>query len=113
MNNKKSTPPIVKFAIFTVITTFVWIGFDVYRAFTRSTPPDIPEEVLRPLDPTIDEGVLGRITETVYLEDTEIGDTDLINPEVLTPVEEAEEVPKETSEPTEAAVEETNEVIEN
>lgn len=70
----------MRFAILTVVTTFVWIGFDAYRAFTAEPPQTVPEEVLAPLVPTIDSAILEIVPQRVYLNNDEIEDTILSDP---------------------------------
>lgn len=112
MNNKKGLPAIVIFAILTTITTFVWIGFEVYRVYTSDPIPPVSEGVLRALDPSLDLDTLLSVTQRVYLEDEEIGSTELINLTVeATPtpdtVEGPTELPEEKSVPTSTPIEET------
>lgn len=112
MQNKKPLPTIVVFAIFTTITTVVWIAFDVYRAFTKEPSPTVPEEVIRALDPTIDLDVLSEAHERVYLEEGEIGQTEIVLPPE--PTEEPVETIQETleNETEEVVEEEFEEVVE-
>lgn len=66
---KKQTPFLVKFAILTLITSTVWIGFDVYRAFTQRPAPSVSAEVLAPIDPHLDADLLEKLTNRVYFEE--------------------------------------------
>jgi hypothetical protein len=68
MQPKKTTPFIVKFAIMTLLTALVWVGFDVYRAFTQKPPPAVSAEILAPVDPTLDSATLEKLTNRVYFE---------------------------------------------
>ncbi len=63
---KRQSPFLVKFAILTLITSFVWISFDVYRAFTERPAPSVSAEILAPVDPTLDTGLLDKLTNRVY-----------------------------------------------
>lgn len=80
MKSKKKKPFIFKLAVFTVITTFIWVGFDVYRAFTIKPAPSVSAEILNPIDPTLDLEALGRLQEKELLTEEEIGDTQVTNP---------------------------------
>lgn len=68
MKSKKQAPFLVKFAILTLITSFVWISFDVYRAFTEKPAPSVSAEILAPVDPHLDATLLDKLTNRVYFE---------------------------------------------
>lgn len=42
-------------SIMTLITVIVWIGYEVYHAYTQTTVPKIIKELIKPLSPNIDE----------------------------------------------------------
>ena len=124
MNDKKPLPKIVVFAVLTVITTFVWIGFEVYRTLTKDPSPSVPPEIIAELDPNLDTETLARLTQGVHLEESQIQDTEITNidsaePDVenleedIPPVEQ-EEVVEATDEGeiVEEEIEETEETIE-
>lgn len=71
----KGLPALVQLAILTLITTSVWVSFEVFRAFTKVPNIDVPAEVRAPLVPTLNQVALDRLVNRVYLEDEEIGDT--------------------------------------
>ena len=68
MQTSKGSPFLVKFAVLTVITTMVWVGFDVYRAFTQKPPPTVSAEILAPINPVLDATLLDKLTNRVYFE---------------------------------------------
>jgi hypothetical protein len=114
MDKKRPLPIIVVFAVLTVITTFVWVGFEVYRTITKDPAPSVPEEIIAELDPNLDTVALARITQGVFLTDNEIEDTVLINIETFqsninapeeTPI--AEPVDEESALPDEELSDET------
>ena len=72
---KQKLPPLVRFAIFTAVTTMAWVAFDVYRAFTIKPTPIVSQEILAPVDPVLDALTLDRLQNRIHLSDTEIGDT--------------------------------------
>lgn len=91
---KRALPRLVVFGIMTLITTIAWVGFEIYRAFTKSPDPIVPPEVIAPLDPTLDTFTLESLVNKVYLEDEEIGPTILLNRDrevVIQELEESEE----------------------
>lgn len=92
---KGKLPPLVQLAIFTFITTFVWVSFEIYRAFTKPAPVDVPAEILQQLDPTLDQVTLDRLVNRIYLEDAEIGDTVIVNTLDIQEIEETPAVEEE------------------
>lgn len=73
-SSKKPLPAIVIIAILTVITTFVWVGLEVYRALTEEPAPSVPAHITAPLSPALDTEVLSTISRRVHLEDEQIED---------------------------------------
>lgn len=74
-SKKKKRPPLVNTLIMTVITVFIWIGFEVYRALTIPPPSEVSAAALLPLNPTLDSATLSELQNRVYLDDLIIGDT--------------------------------------
>lgn len=72
MNKKKKLPPIVQIAILTMVTTILWVGFEVYRAFTKEPAPVLASGALTPLDPTLDASSLNALQQRLYLSDQEL-----------------------------------------
>ena len=70
--NRNKGPNILLFAIFTTITIFVWIGFEVYKVLNPLTLETIPDSVLLPLDPTLDQDVLKKLESRRNFTDSEI-----------------------------------------
>lgn len=97
---KTQKPFIVKLAILTVLTSIIWTGFDVYRRLTTKPAPSVPQEVLNPIIPELNQETLARLEKTVYLEDDELGDTLILSTQgtVIEPAPETppEEVAEET-----------------
>lgn len=75
MNPKKKTPAIVRILMFSAFTTFIWIGFEVYRALTIKPSPSVSIETLAPLSATLDSSTLNTLQNRLQLNDSEIGDT--------------------------------------
>jgi len=95
--NKKERPFLVQIAILTAITTLVWIGFSVYKALTNTPEPTVSQEVLAPVDPTLNTEILESLDERLYLNDEEIGDTVLLDNSAPVAIEEEAE-PEENEE---------------
>lgn len=72
MNKKKGRPFIINIIILTVITSILWVIFDVYRAFTTKPAPIVPEEILAPINPTLNQDLLNEVEKRVYLNEDEI-----------------------------------------
>jgi len=45
----------------TLITVLSWVGFEVYRAYTKPHIPEVIQKLLAPLDPTLDTQVLDKL----------------------------------------------------
>ena len=51
-------------SIFTFVTIFAWIVFDVYHGAVTSTITDVQQRLIAVLNPKIDEVVLQRIRQS-------------------------------------------------
>lgn len=69
---KEKLPNLLIFAILTVITLVVWIGFEVYRLVNKSSQTNVPESILTPISPNLDQEVLLKIEKKVYINDSEL-----------------------------------------
>jgi hypothetical protein len=74
MKKKRKTPSFITIGILTLITVFFWIFFSIFRAFTVKPAIQVPEELLTPVNPTLDTNALNSIEEKFYLEDSQIPD---------------------------------------
>lgn len=52
---------VVALLVITLVTLSSWVGFEVYRAFTRSDIPDVSAKLMRPLDPALNTAVLSAL----------------------------------------------------
>lgn len=48
--------------VLTLFTVLTWVAFDVYRAFRKATPPQIPKEQLEPLEPKLETSIINALT---------------------------------------------------
>jgi len=71
MKNTK-LPSLISILILTAITSIMWVSFSVYRAFTTEPPPSVPEEVSKPLAPTLNQKVISEIESKLFFNDSEI-----------------------------------------
>jgi hypothetical protein len=70
---ESKTPLPVTIAIVTIITIICWIVFGVVRVVTKHEGPNIPQEITEPINPTLDTDVLSAVSQSVYLNDDQIG----------------------------------------
>ena len=95
---KKPKPPsIVTIAVMTLITVVFWTFFSVYRVFTSKSPTEVPEEILRPINASLDPEALSLLEERYYLEESEIPEIIHSTPK---PIEEEEVIIITSSEAT-------------
>ena len=107
---KQKRPSFVIIGILTVVTIFLWISFSVYRAFTTTPSIKVPDDILKPIIPTLDSKTLSKIDQRVFFEEGEIRQI-LISTPATTPTPtpiptevETEEVATESASPaTESA----------
>lgn len=55
---------LVTIGFVTLITVFVWIGFQVYRTSSKDTVSQKTQELLTPLDTTLPEDVFNQLEAT-------------------------------------------------
>ena len=63
---KKKTPALVNLAIYTTITIFLWIFFDIYRALKKAVVLDIDNKILEPINPNLDKNLLEELDQSIY-----------------------------------------------
>ena len=61
MKKNKIDRGIVTVLIMTLITLTAWVGFEVYRAYTRANIPPVLAKQLLELSPTLDIPVLEKL----------------------------------------------------
>jgi hypothetical protein len=97
---KRPKPPsIVTIAIMTLITVVFWTFFSVFRIFTSTQPVDVPENVLNPIDATLDKEALNDLETKNHLEPHEIPEIIYSTPEPIVTGESVEEETLEESTP--------------
>lgn len=108
---KEKTPNIVSLAILTLITSIIWIFFSLYRVFTEKTDVKVPEEILRPLSPSLNEKIISEIENKVFIEQNQIPDNIVINETIVNEIEspspspESEQIDEELNTDTPVATE--------
>lgn len=71
---KNKLPNLVSILILTLLTSIVWISLSVYRAFTNKQPESVPQEVSKPLTPSLDSDTIKLIESGVFISSSEIPD---------------------------------------
>jgi hypothetical protein len=69
---KTKLPSLVTILILTLITALMWIGFNVYRAFTQKPVPSVPSEISQPLTPTLDQDTINKIQSSLFFDQSQI-----------------------------------------
>ncbi len=69
---RKKTPALVNLAIYTTITIFLWIFFDVYRALRKAPVLDIDNKTLEPVNPNLDKNLLDEIYQSIYYDESKL-----------------------------------------
>jgi len=69
---RKKTPALVNIAIYTTITIFLWIFFDVYRALKKAPVLDIDNKILEPVNPTLDRNLLDEVYKSIYYDKSKL-----------------------------------------
>ena len=72
-NNRK--PFIIKLGYLTIVTTLFWIAYSAYAAFNKPVDVAIPPESLQTFDPTLDEGALSTLQQSIYLTEEDLTST--------------------------------------
>lgn len=67
---KQKTPALVNLAIYTTITVFLWIFFDVYRSLKKPPDLNIDQKLLAPLNPTLNSDTLKQVSDGIYFENS-------------------------------------------
>lgn len=65
MTNKK-LPSVINLLILTAICAVFWVSFNIYRVFTNEPSPVVSEEILLPIDPTLDTETLNKMRDKVH-----------------------------------------------
>lgn len=97
---KPKPPKLVTVAIFTTITIIFWVFMSLYNIITSTPPVNVDPEILKPLNPSLDQETLSRLEERVFFEEGETSSPIIIRRDPEIPV--LEETPTETisAEPT-------------
>jgi len=67
MKQKKQLPISLQVLIMTMITSFIWIFYEIYIAFTNAPKPVLDEKLLMPLGGQIDKSLIQSIKSKKYI----------------------------------------------
>lgn len=88
---KPKPPNSVTVIVITTVTIIFWVFFSVYRVLTSQPEPDVPPEILAPLNPNLNQDALQRIENGIYFDEEELLSFPEGSIEITTLVEEQEE----------------------
>ena len=91
---KNKLPSVITILILTLITIVVWISLSIYLALSKKLAPSVPEEISKPLTPTLDMDSLGKIQSRLFLDDIQIPEVILTQPITPTPEPVVEPTPE-------------------
>jgi hypothetical protein len=98
--NKPKAPRLVTVAVFTTITIIFWVFMGLYNLITSKPPANVDPELLKPINPTLEQEALNRLENRVFFEPGQTSSPFIIR-EIPESTSESEEVPateeKETS----------------
>ncbi len=92
---KRSQPRILTLAILTTLTILTWVAFEVWRSFTKPQQVQVDNQLLKPLDPSLDAATIGKLKGGLYLPDSDARHGASSPTAVATPI--PTEAPIETS----------------
>lgn len=69
---KQKQSKITTFAILTTVTVLTWVFVEAYLIINKTSLKNIPPEVLREIDPTLNVETLTEIERRRYFADTEV-----------------------------------------
>lgn len=101
---KTKLPNIVAILILTLITAVMWVSFSIYRAFAVKPNAEVPEEISKPLSPTLDIDTINTIESRLFIDDSQIPQN-----VVTGPIQTATTVPVSTPAPTQEPNQEAQE----
>lgn len=98
--NKQKRPALVQIMFLTLITVLTWVSFEVYNTvFQKSDFKTLDKKILEPIDPSLNTELLENLNLRIYLNQNQIEDNLLIEPEEPEPT--ATPLPEQTPQPEE------------
>ena len=109
MKNIK-TPSLVTIAILSVITVVFWTVFGIFSLLSTPTDIKVPEEVLNPINPTLDIATLRSVEGKTFFSESQILEAPIV--EITEAIEEELEEVEVATEEAEISTE-SSELIES
>jgi len=69
---KNSLPKPITILILTLLTALVWVGLNIYRSIAIKPAAPVSEDILKPLNPTLDTETIQKIEAAIFIQDSEI-----------------------------------------
>lgn len=72
---KTRAPRPVILAALTLVTIVFWIIFGIIRIISKPEDIEVPNEIIAPLNPTLDTATLDTVENRIHLDESQIGET--------------------------------------
>jgi len=69
---KPALPKPITILILTLLTSVLWVGLSIYRTVTVKPPAPVPEEISKPITPSLNTAVIQKIEARLYIPDSEV-----------------------------------------
>lgn len=69
---KPPLPKPITILILTLLTAILWVGMSIYRTVTVKPPTPVPENISKPINPSLNTDVIQKIETRIYIPDSEI-----------------------------------------
>lgn len=69
---KNKLPSLISILILTLLTSVLWISFDVYRALTAKPAESVPKTVSDSITPTLDQTAIKKIESGIFIDSSQI-----------------------------------------
>jgi len=69
---KNSLPKPITILILTLLTALVWVGLNIYRSIAIKPAAPVSEDILKPLNPTLDTETIQKIEAAIFIQDSEV-----------------------------------------
>lgn len=82
---KNPLPKPIILLILTLLTSVLWVGLSIYRTVTIKPPVAVSENISKPLNSTLNTGVIQKIESAIFFEDSQIPPLNInVNPNPTT-----------------------------
>lgn len=69
---KPSLPKPITILILTLLTAILWVGMSIYRTFSVKPPVTVPENISKPINPSLNTDVIQKIESRIYVPESEV-----------------------------------------